>query len=79
MLNEATLRQVMSAVLNVAPSAIEQNSSMDTIGTWDSLRHLHLILAIEDEFKVSIPDDEAGNITSYALIKLVLQDLLKDA
>ncbi|HWK47911.1 MAG TPA: phosphopantetheine-binding protein [Stellaceae bacterium] len=79
MLNEATLRQVMEAILNVAPSTIDQNSSMDTIETWDSLRHMHLVLALEEEFKVSIPDEEAANITSYALIKLILQDLLKTA
>ncbi|MDB5407848.1 MAG: acyl carrier protein [Rhodospirillales bacterium] len=77
MLNEATLQQVMGAVLNVPPSAIEPNSSMDTIKAWDSLRHMHLVLALEEEFEVAIPDEEAANITSYALIKLVLQDLLK--
>jgi acyl carrier protein len=79
MLNEAMLQQVMGAVLNVPPATIEQSSSMDTIKAWDSLRHMHLVLALEEEFKVSIPDEEAANITSYALIKLVLQDLLKNA
>ncbi len=78
MLNEATLQYVMAAVLNVAPSAIEPQSSMDTIKAWDSLRHMHLILAIEQEFKVMIPDEDAANITSYLLIKLVLLDLLKN-
>jgi acyl carrier protein len=76
MLNEDTLKQVMATLLTVDVSAIDQDASMDTIPTWDSLRHMNLVLALEEEFKVSIPDEDAGNITSYKLIKLVLEDLL---
>jgi len=77
MLNENTLKQVMATLLNVDVSAIDPEASMDTILNWDSLRHMNLVLALEEEFKVTIPDEDAGNITSYKLIKLVLQDLLK--
>jgi acyl carrier protein len=77
MLNESSLKQVMATLLNVDAASIGQDASMDTISNWDSLRHMNLVLALEDEFKVSIPDDDAGSITSYRLIKLVLEDLLK--
>lgn len=77
MLNENTLKQVISTLLNVDVTSIDNESSMDTIPTWDSLRHMNLVLALEEEFKVSIPDEDAGNITSYKLIKLVLEELLK--
>lgn len=77
MLNEDVLRRLMATLLEVDIVNIDTEASMDTISTWDSLRHMNLILALEDEFKVSIPDDDAGNITSYRLIKLVLEDLLK--
>ena len=77
MLNEDTLKQVMATLLNVDTAAIGPDASMDTIATWDSLRHMNLVLALEEEFRVSIPDEDAGNITSYKLIKLVLEDLLK--
>jgi acyl carrier protein len=77
MLNETALKTVMAAMLGVDKTEITPNSSMDTITNWDSLRHMNLVLALEDEFKVSIPDEDAGNITSYQLIKLVLEDLLK--
>ena len=77
MLNEEALKLVVAAVLNVDAAAIDSEASMDTIESWDSLRHMNLVLALEDEFKVTIPDEDAGNITSYKLIKLVLEDLLK--
>ena len=75
MLNENTLKQVMATMLNMDVANINEDSSMDNVPNWDSLRHMNLILALEEEFKVSIPDEDAGNITSYKLIKLVLNDL----
>jgi acyl carrier protein len=78
MINEQALRQVMATLLQVPADSIGEDTSMDTVKGWDSLRHMNLVLALEEEFKVSIPDEDAANITSYPLIKLVLQDLLKD-
>ena len=78
MLNEDTLKQVMATMLKVDAFTITADSSMDNMPNWDSLRHMNLVLALEEEFKVAIPDEDAGNITSYKLIKLVLEDLLKD-
>ena len=77
MLNEYTLKQTMATMLGVDVSTIGPDTSMDTLAKWDSLRHMNLVLALEEEFKVSIPDDDAGNITSYPLIKLVLEELLQ--
>jgi acyl carrier protein len=77
MLNENVLKKVMATMLNVEVSMINEDSSMDNVVTWDSLRHMNLVLALEEEFKVTIPDEDAGNITSYKLIKLVLKDLIQ--
>jgi acyl carrier protein len=74
--NENLLKKVMASVLKVDVSAIDENSSMDNIKSWDSLGHMNLVLALEDEFKVVIPDEDAGNITSYKLIMVVLNELL---
>lgn len=77
MLNEDKLKQVMATMLKVEASVIDADSSIDNIPNWDSLRHMNLVLALEEEFGVVIPDEDAGNVTSYKLIKLVLEDLLK--
>ena len=77
MLNEDTLKQVMAAILDVDPSTIDNNTNTDTMPNWDSLRHINLILALEQEFQIQISDDDTDNIKSYQLIKLVLQELLE--
>jgi len=76
MLNEDLLKQVMTTMLNVASGTINADSSMDNVSNWDSLRHMNLVLALEEEFKVTIPDEDVGNITSYKLIYLVLNELV---
>jgi acyl carrier protein len=71
------IKQVMSAVLEIPVESIADDASSDNIENWDSLRHLNLILALEEEFGVSIPDEEVGNLVNYKLIELVINDLLK--
>ena len=29
---------------------VNENSSMDTLGQWDSLNHMNLMMALEEEF-----------------------------
>ena len=67
----------MATVLQVPAETIGPETDMDTVPSWDSLRHLTLVLALEEEFGVHIPDEDAGSITSYPLIKIVLKDLLE--
>lgn len=78
MLDETRLKSIISTILEVDIGEIGEDASGDTIERWDSLRHMNLVLALEDEFGVSIPDGEAADITSYKLIRLVLIELLRD-
>ncbi|MGE3853029.1 MAG: acyl carrier protein [Planctomycetota bacterium] len=77
MKTEDTLKDVMATVLGIAADSINDDTSMDTVEVWDSIKHMNLVLAIEEEFGVSIPDEDAANITSYPLIRLVLNEQLK--
>jgi acyl carrier protein len=76
-MENSRIKQVMSAVFEIPLESIVDDASSDNIENWDSLRHLNLILALEEEFGVSIPDEEVGNLVNYKLIKLVINDLLK--
>ena len=71
------IKQVMSAVFEIPVESIVDDASSDNIENWDSLRHLNLILALEEEFGVSIPDDEVGNLVNYKLIEITINELIK--
>lgn len=77
MFDESRLKQIMGTVLKVDPAAIGDDASIETIRTWDSMRHMSLVLALEDEFGVAIPDDEAASITSYPLVLATMRRLLE--
>ena len=76
MIDRALVKQVMASVLEVDPAVLGEDASMDNVASWDSLRQMNLVLALEDSFGVSIPDEDAANATSYQLILLVLQEQL---
>jgi acyl carrier protein len=76
MIDFALVKKVMASVLEVEVADITDASSMDTIVSWDSLRQMNLVLALEEAFSVTIPDEDAANATSYKLIALVLEEQL---
>jgi acyl carrier protein len=72
MLSEERLKQVVAAVLDCAPGDLDDAVSRDTFANWDSLRHMNLIMALEEEFGVVIGDDDADAMTSYAEIRRIV-------
>ncbi len=74
MFDEDKLKGIVADVLEVDPADIGSDFNMDNVEQWDSLRHMTLVLAIEDGFAISIPDEEAANITSWPLIRVVVEE-----
>jgi acyl carrier protein len=66
------LKEVMAKAFNVHAETITADASPDTIENWDSLRHMSLVLALEQEFNIEFTDDQVVEILSYQLIKIVL-------
>jgi acyl carrier protein len=72
---ESRLKEVMAAVLEVDESELGDDASVDTISTWDSLHHMNLVLALEDEFGIRFPDEEVANLTSLRVLRDALSSL----
>jgi len=73
---ENRIKKVMSAVFEIPNIEISEVSTMDTIESWDSLKHMNLVIALEDEFQITIPDEEVGNLLSFSLIKLIVGEII---
>ncbi len=71
---EAKLKEVMARVFNVPAGMITADASPDTVENWDSLRHMNLVLALEQEFDVELTDDQVVEILTYPLIRIVLHE-----
>lgn len=71
------IKNVMSAVFEIPVDNLNENSSADDIDNWDSLRHLNLVLGLEEEFDITIPDEEVGNLSNFKLIELLVNEQSK--
>jgi acyl carrier protein len=71
---ESTLKELLAKIFKVPVSVITEDSSPDTIESWDSLQHMNLVLALEGYYGVEMTDDQVVDILSYKLIKLVLKE-----
>jgi acyl carrier protein len=67
------LYRTMTAVLGIDEQSLSETSSPDTIPTWDSLNHLNVILAVEQEFGIEFSPDDAMNMVDVSCIRTLLR------
>ena len=70
--SEGKLKQVLADVFNIDVGTIDDMTSVDTVKAWDSLKHLNLVLALEDQFHVTLSVEQTVQILNYPLIKVVM-------
>lgn len=68
------IREIVAQALETDIEKITENSSMDSFDNWDSIHHLQLIILLEREFNIKIPDRVVGNMISYKLIEEVVNE-----
>jgi len=62
------IRSIAADVLQVPAGQITLDSSTETLGNWDSVHHLNLILALEQEFDTQFDPEEIDKMTSMERI-----------
>lgn len=72
--NQTKLRGTAAAVLGLPETQINDETSPDTVPTWDSVTHLNLVMAIEEAFGISFTPEETMEMTSVKLIRLLLEE-----
>ncbi len=70
---EEKIKNVMASVFMCDVSTITADSSQDTIVEWDSLRHMNLIVALEEEFSIVFSEDEMVEMLSFKIICDILK------
>ena len=70
------IKDIMAAVFNMPVKKISNASSRDNIKNWDSLKHLQLIMALEEEFNVTIDGEHAVEMLNYSLIQNIINEIL---
>jgi acyl carrier protein len=61
-------RAIVADIFGVSMEQVLPQSSPDTIETWDSINHLNLVLALEQEFGIQFTPEEIEQLLSVELI-----------
>jgi acyl carrier protein len=69
------LRAVVAATFGVPAASITEQAGAHSIETWDSMNHIHLIVALEAEFGVSFEPERAIELVTVASIEQALKAL----
>ena len=65
---ENRIKKVMSEILNIDVSSINDNTSPENVESWDSLKQMNIIVALEEEFDIEFSDEDIIEMLSFRLI-----------
>lgn len=74
MTNEDRFKSILSTILLVPASEILDTTSAESLDTWDSLNHISLLGALEQEFGITINTDRIEKTRSVAALRSVLSE-----
>lgn len=72
------IKTIMAQVFQIEAASIVADTSPESVERWDSLKHMQLVMALEDEFGIEFPDEVIPELLSY--VKIVDQvEVLRSA
>jgi len=73
--NNEKLQNILATILQIGPDTIRDDLTAEDVDTWDSLNHIALMGALEQEFNVQIDIERVEDSQSVGALKAILTDL----
>jgi len=73
------IRGIAADVLGVPLDQVHPDSTPDTIESWDSLKHLDMVLALEQEMGIQFTPEEIEQLLSIELMAALVSEKLEAA
>jgi len=70
---EQRLKKVFSESLGIDKNQVDDGLEYNTIQEWDSVGHMSLIAAIEEEFDIMIETDDIIDMSSFKIAKKIVE------
>ena len=71
---ENRIKEILSIIFEVDIDQINDDFSSDSTENWDSLRHMNMVTALEEEFGVFFEDEEIVELLNLQLIKVIIEE-----
>lgn len=70
------IKNVMSAVFEIPIDEIDNNTSPDNVSSWDSLKHMNLVVALEEEYEIEFVEEEIEEMMNLSQIISIVSEKL---
>lgn len=77
--NELELKTIMSNVFEIPLTDINNKSSPDNLEQWDSLKHMELVIEVENYFRVDFPEEAIIESLNFELLLFWVNKLKNDS
>lgn len=71
---DGAVENLLSDILQIPASQITENLAMKEVDAWDSLKHMELIVSLEQNFGIDLSFDEIVAMQSVSEIKRVIRE-----
>jgi acyl carrier protein len=68
--------KIVSQVMDAPLEQLTLESSQDSVENWDSIKHMNLVLSLEEEFNIAFSDSEIIELLSIELIIEIISNKL---
>ena len=75
---ENKIKQIIADVFSVEVNEVNENTSPESVDNWDSLGHMNLVTALEEELEISFDNDEIIEMMNFKLIMLIVCEKLNN-
>ena len=65
---ESRVKKVIAEILDIEINSINDNTSPETVESWDSLKQMNIIVGLEEEFDIEFSDEDIIEMLSFRLI-----------
>jgi acyl carrier protein len=73
------LKAIFSTILGVPRESVDDSLSTESCAKWDSLNHIHLVNAIEEEFEITLEFEDQMRMLSFAVARAIVRAALAPA
>lgn len=72
--NDDRFRRAVATILGLRPEGVTDDLTPDAVDTWDSLNHINLMAALEQEFGIVFNAARLGDIHSIGELRAALME-----
>jgi acyl carrier protein len=67
------LKEIVAELFELEPAVVDDGLTPEDVELWDSLNHLRLVSAVEQEFQIKLSMKEIESIRSLATLRALIE------